>query len=189
MTEELISMYIDDALDFDDKIVFVETIHAHRHFKDDAVGLLQQEKQLRTPAWDRVPEIALPLKPPTVKPTRRPWAVVASALAAAALVFFSLRPPPPLPPIDRNVAHRFVVYQPDAETVAITGSFNNWQTLPMEKTGPEGYWEISLELRPGEHRYSFLLDDKRRVTDPTVMIREMDDFGSHNSVLNVRAWS
>ncbi len=189
MTKELISMYIDDALDLDDKIVFVEKIHTQRYFKDDAVGLLQQEKQLRIPAWDRVPEIAIPSKPPTVKPHRRPLTVMASALAAAALVFFLLRPPPSLPPIDRNVAHRFVVYQPDAETVAITGSFNNWQVLPMEKTGPEGYWEISLELRPGEHRYSFLLDDKRRVADPTVKIREMDDFGSHNSVLNVRTWS
>jgi hypothetical protein len=189
MTEELISMYIDDALDLDDKIVFVETVHASQHFKDDAVSLLQQEKQLRTPAWDRIPEVAFPLKPQTAQRRRRPWAVVASALAAAALVFFFIWTPAPLPPIDRNVAHRFVVYQPDVETVAITGSFNNWQTLPMEKTGPEGYWEISLELRPGEHRYSFLLDDKRRVADPTVMVRELDDFGSQNSVLDVRTWS
>ncbi|MGD8242994.1 MAG: glycogen-binding domain-containing protein [Desulfobacterales bacterium] len=189
MTEELISMYIDDALDLDGKIVFVETVHANRRFKDDAVSLLQQEKQLRVPAWDLVPEVALPLKPPTTRSRRRPWAYVASALAAAALVLFFMRTPAPLPPIDRNVAHRFVVYQPHAETVAITGSFNDWQTLPMEKTGPEGYWEISLELRPGEHRYSFLLDDKRRVADPTVMVREMDDFGSQNSVLNVRTWS
>lgn len=190
MAEELISMYIDDALDLDEKIVFVETVHTHRHFRDDAVGLLQQEKQLRIPAWDRVPEVALPLKPPrtTTQPKRRSVALVASALAAAVLVFFFIRTPAPLPPIDRSVAHRFVVYQPDAETVAITGSFNNWQTLPMEKTGPEGYWEISLELRPGEHRYSFLLDDKRRVADPTVMVREMDDFGSQNSVLDVRTW-
>ncbi len=57
----------------------------------------------------------------------------------------------------------------------------------MEKAGREGYWEIFLELQPGEHRYSFILDDRRRVADPTVWIREKDDFGSENSVLEVRA--
>ena len=52
MTEELISLYIDDALDFDDKIVFVEKIHDSKRYKDDTVELLTQEKALRTAAWD-----------------------------------------------------------------------------------------------------------------------------------------
>jgi len=187
MMEELISMYIDDALDLDDKIVFVESVHDSKRYKDDTVELLNQEKQLRAPAWNRVPEVVFPQKLKTTLWTRRPFAVAASALAAAALVFFFVWPTVPTQPIDRKVAHRFVVYLPDAETVAILGTFNNWQTLPMEKAGREGYWEISLELPPGEHRYSFILDDSRRVADPTVWIRERDDFGSENSVLEVRA--
>jgi hypothetical protein len=185
--EELISMYIDDVLNLDDKIVFVETVHESKHYKDDTVELLKQEKQLRAPAWDRVPEVFFPQKPKTTFWIRRPFAVAASALAAAALVFFFVWPTAPIQPLDRKVAHRFVVYLPDVETVAILGTFSNWQALPMEKAGREGYWEISLELQPGEHRYSFILDDRRRVADPTVWIREKDDFGSENSVLEVRA--
>ena len=186
MTEELISLYIDDALDFDDKIVFVERIHDSKQYKDDTVELLTQEKALRTPAWDHVPEVLFPQKANKAPWMRRPFAVAASALAAAALMVFFFWPSVSIEPPDRKVAHRFVVYQPDVETVAIIGTFNNWQTLPMKKTGREGYWEISLELAPGEHRYSFLLDDSRRMADPTVHIREKDDFGSENSVLEVR---
>ncbi len=84
--EELISMYIDDVLNLDDKIVFVETVHESKHYKDDTVELLKQEKQLRAPAWDRVPEVFFPQKPKTTFWIRRPFAVAASALAAAALV-------------------------------------------------------------------------------------------------------
>ncbi len=32
MNDQLISMYIDDELDLDDKIIFVETVHADRQF-------------------------------------------------------------------------------------------------------------------------------------------------------------
>ncbi|MBC2734903.1 MAG: hypothetical protein HF981_11160 [Desulfobacteraceae bacterium] len=186
MTEELISQYIDDALDFDDKIVFVERIHDSERYKDDTVELLTQEKALRAAAWDYVPEVVFPQKANKALWMRRPLAVAASALAAAALMFFFFWPPVSIEPPDRKVAHRFVVFEPDVETVAIIGTFNNWQVLPMIKTGREGYWEISLELAPGEHRYSFLLDDSRRMADPTVHIREKDDFGSENSVLEVR---
>jgi 1,4-alpha-glucan branching enzyme len=79
-----------------------------------------------------------------------------------------------------------VVYLPDATTAAIAGSFNDWQALPMLKAGTEDYWEIFLDLKPGEYRYSFILDGGRRVADPTVRSREKDDFGTENSVLEVR---
>jgi 1,4-alpha-glucan branching enzyme len=79
-----------------------------------------------------------------------------------------------------------VVYLPDAASAAIAGSFNDWQSLPMLRAGTEGYWEISLDLKPGEYRYSFILDGGRRVADPTVRVREQDDFGTENSVLEVR---
>ncbi len=185
MTEELISMFIDDALNLDDKIVFVDTVHENRRFRDDTVDLLKQEKQLRAPAWEQVPEVAFPQNPETTLRMRRSFAFVAGALAVAALLLFFIRTPGPIQPFDQKIAHRFVIYLPDVDTVAITGSFNNWQTLPMEKAGPDGYWEIFLEISPGEHRYSFFLDDSRRVPDPTVWTREKDDFGSENSVLEV----
>ncbi len=186
MAEELISMYIDDELDFDDKIVFVEKIHGSSRFKNTAVELLWQEKQLRNPPTDRVPEIVLPDPTMAAKGGRRRWDLVAGALAAAVLVFLMIRVPGPTPPVPPKVTHRFVVYLPDATTAAIAGSFNDWQALPMLKAGTEGYWEIFLDLKPGEYRYSFILDGGRWVADPTVRGREKDDFGTENSVLEVR---
>lgn len=53
----------------------------------------------------------------------------------------------------------------DAREVILTGSFNNWNNhaLPMEKT-PSG-WRLALDLEPGYHQYSFIIDGKY-VADP-----------------------
>lgn len=184
--EELISTYIDDELDLNEKILFVEKVHGNRRFKDEIVELLWQEKQLRAPLPGRVPEAVFPGKRDPAPRAWRRFYALAGGLAAAALVIFMLWTTPRVQQGDQKLYHRFVIYQPDAAAAAITGSFNNWQTLPMQKAGPGGYWEISLELQPGEYRYSFILDDGRRVADPTVWIREKDDFGTENSVLDVR---
>ena len=38
MNDHLISLYIDDELDLDEKIVFVETVHHDHRFTDEALG-------------------------------------------------------------------------------------------------------------------------------------------------------
>ena len=186
MAEELISLYIDDELDLDEKVVFVEKVHGDRRFKDETVALLQQEKQLRAPVSDRVPEAVFPGLKASLRGESKRFFVFAGGLAAAMLAFFLIWPWAQLQKGPPKFPHRFVVYLPDTEAAAITGSFNDWQKLPMQKAGPEGYWEIALDLPPGEHRYSFILDDGRRLADPTVWSREKDDFGAENSILNVR---
>ena len=40
MQNYLISMFIDDELDLDNKIEFVETVHADLNYKDETVGFL-----------------------------------------------------------------------------------------------------------------------------------------------------
>lgn len=186
MTEELQSLYIDDELDLDGKIIFVEKIHGDRHYKDETVELLWQEKQLRNPPPVRVPEAVFPSINRPERRLRRRIIVLAGGLAAAVLAFLTIWTSLPLQTQAHRIAHRFVVYLPDAGQAAIAGSFNDWQTMPMHKAGPQGYWEISLDLPPGEYRYSFILDDGRRVADPTVWAREKDDFGTENSILDVR---
>ena len=185
MTEELISMYIDDELDISEKILFVERVYGDRRFKQETVEMLWQEKQLRTPPPVRVPEIVFPTRQKTGPRPRGRIVAFAGALAAV-LVFFMVWTPAHFRQSGRTISHRFVVYLPDAEKAAIAGSFNGWQKLPMQKAGTEGYWDIVLDLPPGEHRYSFILGNGRRVADPTVRIREKDDFGTENSVLDVR---
>ena len=56
----LISMYIDNELSIDDKIVFVEHLHTDQRFTDDAVSFLKQEKTLRSSLAQQVPDVALP---------------------------------------------------------------------------------------------------------------------------------
>jgi len=40
-------------------------------------------------------------------------------------------------------------------------------------------------LSEGEHTYSFIVDGKEQMADPTVSARQMDDFGGENSILKV----
>jgi 1,4-alpha-glucan branching enzyme len=81
--------------------------------------------------------------------------------------------------------HRFVLYQPDVSRVEISGSFLDWEAVPMKKSGTSGYWEVVLQLPAGEHRLCYILEGSRRIADPTIPIREKDDFGGENSILAV----
>ena len=73
----------------------------------------------------------------------------------------------------------------DGGQVEITGSFTGWSALPLKKAGTSGYWEITLELPVGEHRFSYILEGDRQLADPTILTREQDDFGGENSILEV----
>lgn len=59
---------------------------------------------------------------------------------------------------DRTV---FVCYAPDAESVFLAGTFNDWdpQSMPMQRTG-DGAWRTELELAPGRYEYKFILDGR-----------------------------
>ena len=85
-----------------------------------------------------------------------------------------------------QIRKRFVIYRPDVSQVKITGSFTDWQIIPMRKIGDSGYWEITLTLPEGEHRFTYILEGSQRFADPTIPIREQDDFGGENSILLVR---
>jgi hypothetical protein len=181
MQDYLISMFIDDELDLDNKIEFVETVHEDRNFMDETVGFLRQEKMIRSEVVDEVPSVKVRLKEKTGVPLWRPMAIFASGLAAALILFFFTQPPKePL-----STAHRFVIYQPGVEQVEITGSFTDWRTLPMNRAGASDYWEITIDVPVGEHRFSYILEGDQRLADPTILIREKDDFGGENSILEV----
>jgi hypothetical protein len=184
MKDYLISSYIDDELDLDEKIEFVETVHAEAPFKNEAVDLLHQEKLIRGKVTDRVPSV-------TLQPTRRftlawlrPAGMFAAGLAAALLVMFLVTPQQEQAQVMRTT-HRFVLFQPDVSRVEITGSFLGWEAVPMQRSGASGYWEVVLEVPAGEHRLCYILEGDRRIPDPTIPIREKDDFGGENSILAV----
>ena len=182
MKDYLISSYIDDELNLDEKIEFVETVHEKAAFKDETVDLLHQEKLVCGEVVDRVPAVVFPEERRFFIPLWRPAGMFAAGLAAALLVMFFVTPRQELPVLTR---HRFVLYQPDVEQVEITGSFLNWSAVPMKRSGSSGYWGAVLEVPPGEHRLCYIIEGRKRIPDPTILIREKDDFGGVNSILAV----
>ena len=186
MKDYLISSYIDDELDMDEKIEFVETVHENAAYKDEAVGLLRQEKLIRADAGVRLPDFKMPRRRFFSFPSLRPAFVFAAGLAAVLAVMFVAVPRQDPGHFQGVKAHRFVLYQPDAAQVEITGSFLGWEAVPMRKSGPSGYWEAVLEVPAGEHRLCYILEGNRRIPDPTIPLREKDDFGGENSILAVK---
>jgi 1,4-alpha-glucan branching enzyme len=87
--------------------------------------------------------------------------------------------------VTTSTPYRFVIYNADASQVEITGSFTEWRKLPMNRMGSSGYWEATIDLPQGEHRFTYILNGNRRFADPTILTREHDDFGGENSILSV----
>jgi hypothetical protein len=184
MNDNLISMYIDNELSLDDKIVFVEVVHANENFKNDTVSMLQQERLIRSEVVDYIPVLE-------IKDRKTAWhsklfrplvAAAAAGLAIIAILLFDFYPRQE----QLLRSHRFVIYQPDARQVELAGSFSGWKKIPLRGDGQSGYWETTLELPEGEYRFSYIIEGGRRLTDPTIAAREIDDFGGENSILRVK---
>lgn len=179
-----ISMFIDNELSLDEKLDFIVKINSDNQFFNESVSLLEQERLLRSDVVSVVPQVSF-------KRTRRfsdipyfnPFMRIASAcIATAVFVFFILSFQLKN---DNTVSKRFVLYNPEAVSVQISGSFTDWNNIPMKMAGPSGYWEIELDVVKGEHKYLYIIGDDKRIADPTILMREKDDFGSENSVLLV----
>lgn len=181
MNPDIISQFIDDELTLDDKIVFVEGLHASQGLTAETLVLLRQEKLLRADAVTCLPRSAPQLRRRFSWRFLRPLGFAAAGVAAALLILFWPFAPagPPESP------YRFVIYRPDAERVDITGSFTGWKAVSMRKAGPTGYWEYTVALPHGEYRFAYLLEDGERLPDPTLPARENDDFDGVNSVLSI----
>jgi 1,4-alpha-glucan branching enzyme len=66
-------------------------------------------------------------------------------------------------PTERSSADRtkFLMYAPEAKTVSVAGTFNNWRVDANPLTrDPDGTWRTSLALAPGRYEYKFIIDGK-----------------------------
>jgi hypothetical protein len=180
MKDELISLFIDDELDLDEKSVFVETVHADPAFTKETLDLLKQEKLLSTPlSINRPMPRAFSLK--RLWSFQFPFKALAAGLATAMIVMLVAWPETK----PQKLLHRFVIFEPSVEQAEIAGSFSRWKPLSMKSSGRNGYWEVTIELSPGEYEYSYFLDGKKSVADPTAQFREEDDFGNINSIIRI----
>lgn len=76
---------------------------------------------------------------------------------------------------------------PNAKTVALAGTFNNWSTQSTPMTRKGANWSVSINLAPGTYRYKFVVDKDRWTVDPENSQTEDDGNGHINSVLIVVA--
>jgi len=179
----LISKFIDNELVLDEKIRFVDRVHEDRIFKDESIELLEMEKLIRADVVDHIPPLKVKIKKKRFSFGLRPMGFLASAAAVALIVFFILYHPQQNP----TTSHRFVIYRPDVTKAEIAGTFTGWQRIPMNRIGVSGYWDITISLPSGEHRFTYILDGEKRFADPTVPARELDDFGGRNSIISVES--
>lgn len=85
-----------------------------------------------------------------------------------------------------EVPKQFVFHAPEAKTVRIVGSFNDWRPTEdylMERR-KDGVWSKTVRLAPGEHQYKYIVDDtwiedkhNPRVTN--------DPYGGRNSIIEI----
>ena len=90
------------------------------------------------------------------------------------------------PPKGKLVSVTFAYYDPQATSVALVGSFNDWdpRKAPMVRGG-DGNWSLQVKLPPGRYEYLFLVDGTRYETDPMAVELRPDGLGHQNAVLRL----
>jgi 1,4-alpha-glucan branching enzyme len=83
---------------------------------------------------------------------------------------------------------RFTLARPDAQRVALAGSFNQWSTSshPLSREGTNGLWMLVVPLPPGEHLFMYVIDGTQWISPPLADDFVDDGFGSKNGVVVVR---
>lgn len=93
-------------------------------------------------------------------------------------------------PREKNIYKKdtiFKIYAPDAKSVHLVGSFNNWftNTGASMKRLSSGAWTKTIPLPRGTYLYKFVVDNKW-IEDPLNTITENDRFGGKNSIMRVQ---
>jgi 1,4-alpha-glucan branching enzyme len=81
----------------------------------------------------------------------------------------------------------FLVIEPHAQRVFLSGEFNNWSTdqMPLRRD-QQGHWEATIDLKPGRYQYKFVVDGQW-IPDPLATEYVYNQHGTLNSIIDVRA--
>ncbi len=112
----------------------------------------------------------------------RQTVLTAGIAAALVLAFFGARRlRHPLAP---NNGVTFALAAPAASRVVLIGDFNDWNPEANPLRRDERHWSVTLSLKPGRYRYSYVVDGSSWQADPGTPLAE-DDFGTPTSVITV----
>ncbi|MBU4334161.1 MAG: AAA family ATPase, partial [Candidatus Omnitrophica bacterium] len=80
---------------------------------------------------------------------------------------------------------RFAIEAPEARTVYVTGSFNDWSLNDTCRLNPSnGKWVVDIPLNPGVYEYQFIVDGVWK-EDPVNCRKERNPYGDDNSLIEV----
>jgi hypothetical protein len=146
--------------------------------------------------WQRAARWLMQPQPVTVRP-----ATLGLAGAAAMLGILLLNQPEPdlvMPtpvtptltvsnPSTPVIYVQFAFVDPEAHSVTVAGDFNDWdaEATVLRDSDGDGVWTGLIALRPGMHKYMFVVNGEQWVTDPEAERYVDDGFGNRNAVIAI----
>ena len=144
----------------------------------------------RLSPWRRVWHWLVTPRPLRVPPLA-PLATAAAAIAAFVLLTDGSAPAPqPVNVVQADPAVvyvQFAVTAEGAQTVSVAGDFNDWSvdTGALRDPDGDGVWSGLVAVKPGVHKYMFVVDGAEWITDPLATSYVDDGFGMRNALLAV----
>ncbi len=195
MKELLISKYIDNQLNLDEKITFVKEVKNDDGFYNETIEMLEAEKLLN---FDVPYEQPLKATQKKVLPFRgfTRNRIIYQSLVAVAMVLIIISvglgvlknyiPVTQTRKTTEKVLYRFVYYNPHAKSVAVMGSFTGWKKVYMKRVDGTGYWQLYIKLpKNGMYKYNFVVGKNKIIHDPSNPARIYNGFGGFDSVLRI----
>lgn len=80
---------------------------------------------------------------------------------------------------------RFIYVDDNAESIAIAGDFNSWapDSLTKQQVNGQNVWTGFFSMPRGEHKYMFVVNGEKWVTDPLANMYQDDGFGNKNAII------
>ncbi len=149
-------------------------------------AVMEAVRAKRDPLWLRAYRWARSARSVTFTPMRLVSAMALSALLVFSAFFVHERANRhiTLAESQKFIPVVFALDMPDARSVQVIGSFNNWVPQPCElrKDNGAAKWILTVPLQPGRYEYAFLVD-KKHMPHPHAELYQDDGFGNKNTVL------
>jgi hypothetical protein len=145
--------------------------------------------------WQRMTSWLVEPKPIRLRPATAMFAMAAAVAAISILPNEDAQLPAPavgtsnatLVTASSPIFVQFVLRDANAKSVAVSGDFNDWQQngVALRDSDGDGVWTGLIALRPGLHKYMFVVDGQTWMTDPEADRYVDDGFGMRNAVITV----
>ena len=73
----------------------------------------------------------------------------------------------------------------NAKDVVLSGTFNRWDENYFKMNHTERGWELTLNLKPGDYEYKFIVDGKW-IEDPTNPAKKVNEYDGYNSIIHLK---